>query len=195
MNQADERYVDPIQEMTRIASNSLDLAAWGFRESYRSSKSGMMIYDSEWCRISLTWSGWDYLSGNSMSIRYGRLHAPNERIIMTWNNSDCRCWHRVEHALHFLDNRPPTEVAKLNYSHPIIRPFHSDEVRQEFAGRQPEWLAQIHVTIWRNYGHRLFELFDLRQPDLWKQYQEFLKQVYDIAGRNPAIKPPLDKVC
>jgi hypothetical protein len=53
----------------------------------------------------------------------------------------------------------------------------------------------MHKAIWQYYGKRLFELFDLRQPDLWQEYREFLKEVYDIKGRNPAIKPPMDKVC
>ncbi len=76
MSTVDERSVDPIEEMTRVAGSFLDLALWGFKESYRSAKPEELIYDSEWCRISLIWEGWDPLDGNSMNIRYGRLHAP-----------------------------------------------------------------------------------------------------------------------
>jgi hypothetical protein len=83
------------------------------------------------------------------------------------------------------------------YTHSLIEQYQQSELGQSFTGkrRQPEWLAQMHATIWRHYGKRFFELFDLRQPDLWGKYRQFLKEVYDIKGRSPRIKPPLDKVC
>jgi hypothetical protein len=195
MSTIDERNVDPIEEMSRIAQSILGLDSLGFKESYRSAKPGKLIYDSEWCRISLIWGGWDPLDGNSIHIRYGRLHAPNDKTTMFWNGEDSRCWHRVEHPLHFLDRRTPTEAAKLDYSHSLITPFYEAELRENYRRRQPEWLAQMHVTIWQHYSNRLFELFDLRRPNLWQQYRQFLKEVYDIEGRIPEIEPSLDKVC
>ena len=114
---------------------------------------------------------------------------------MIWNGEECYCWHGFEHALHFLDGRAPADAAKLNYSHPITDPFYEAEFRQKFHRRQPEWLVQMHATIWQHYGKQLFELFDLRQPVLWEQFRQFLKEFYDIKGRSPAIKPSLDKVC
>jgi hypothetical protein len=195
MSTIDERSVEPIEEMSRISQSILDLNLLGFKESYRSAKLGKLIYDSEWCRISLIWGGWDPLEGNSIHIRYGRLHAPNEKTTVFWNGEDSRCWHRVEHPLHFLDQRAPVEVAQLDYSHSLISPFYEAELREKYRSRQPEWLAQMHLTIWQHYGKRLFELFDLRRPDLWQQYRQFLKEVYDIEGRFPEIEPSLDKVC
>jgi hypothetical protein len=195
MSTVDERNVDPIKEITRIAIDFLQLPLRGFKESYRSDKSRKIIYDSPWCRLSVIWGGWDYLVGNSINIRYGRLHAENEKASMLWNGEECRCWHRVEHSLHFLDKRSPQETADLNYSHPIIKPFHEEEFQKKFYRRQPELIAQIHTTIWQNYDQKLFELFDLNRSDLWQQYREFLKEVYDIEGRFPEVKPPLDKVC
>jgi uncharacterized lipoprotein len=114
---------------------------------------------------------------------------------MLWNGEECHCWHRIEYPLHFLDGRTSPDAAKLNYSHPIKDQFHKDDFKSKFHRRQPEWLAQMHVKIWQNYGNRLFELFDLHRPELWQQYRQFLKEVYDIRGRNPAIQPPLDRVC
>lgn len=195
MNKIDERHLDPIKEMTRVALSLLGLDARGFRESYRSTTPAKLIYDSEWCRISFIWGGWDSSVGNSIYIRYGRLHAPNENITKIWNGEDCRCWHDFDYALHFLDKRTPADAAKLDYSHPITDPFYEEGFQQKFSRRQPEWLAQMHIAIWQHYGKRFFELFDLRQPDLWEEYQQFLKEVYDIKGRRPYIKPPLDKVC
>ena len=197
MKSNDERNVDPVQEMSRIAQSSLDLDSWGFKESFRVSKPGRLIYNSEWCRISLLWSGWDPMGGNSISIYYGRLHAPNEDTTMIWNGEECHCWHRFELPLHFLDGQTPEFASKTMYTHHLIKQYKQSELGQRLTGkrRQPEWLAQMHTTIWRHYGKRFFELFDLRRPDLWEKYRQFLKQVYDIEGRYPEIQPPLDKVC
>jgi hypothetical protein len=195
MSTNDERKVDPINEMTRVAQSFLDLDLWGFKESYRSAKSAEVIYDSEWCRISFIWGGWDPMGGNNINIRYGRLHAPTEKAVMVWNGEECHSWHRVEYGLHFLDGRTASDAARLRYSHSITSPFYEEEFRHKFSRRQPEWLVHMHATIWQHYGKRLFELFDLRRPDLWEQYRHFLTEVYDIAGRSPAIRPPLDKVC
>jgi len=195
MSTVDERNIDPIEQMSHIAQSILGLDSLGFKERYRSDKPGKLIYDSGWCRISLIWGGWDPLDGNSINIRYGRLHAPSDKTTMLCNGEDSRCWHRVEHPLHFLDRRTPAEAAKLDYSHSLITPFYETELREKYRRRQPEWLAQIHLTIWQHYGNHLFELFDLRRPDLWQQYRQFLKEVYDIEGRIPEIEPSLDKVC
>ncbi len=195
MSTSDEREIDPIEEMTRIAQSYLDVALWGFKESYRAAKPGNLIYDSELCRVNLIWGGWDHQGGNSINIRYGRLHALNERATLIWNGEERHCWHRVEHVLHLLDGRSPVEAAKLNFSHPITDSFYESEFRQKFRHRQPEWLARMHSSIWQQYGKRLFELFDLRRPDLWEKYEEFLRQMYDMKGRNPNMKPPLDRVC
>ncbi len=195
MNTIDEKDVDPIIEMYRISQSILSLDLRGFKETYRSAKPGELIFDSEWCRIRLFWDGWDPSDGNIMRIQYGRLHAPNAKNTMFWNGEECHCWHRVEHPLHFLDGISPADAVKLNYSHFIKTQFHSDEFQQKYVRRQPEWLAEIHAAIWKYYGDRLFELFDLRKPELWQQYRLFLKEFYEIKGRRAAIKPSLDKVC
>lgn len=197
MKKVDERNIDPIEEMSRIARSFLDLRSWRFNESYRSVESGNLIYDSEWCRVNLVWGGWDPLGGNSISIHYGRLHAPNEETKMTWKGEECHCWHRFELALHFLDGQTPEYASKTMYTHSLIEQYEQSELGRSFTRkrRQPEWLAQMHTAIWRHYGTQFFELFDLRRPELWETYRKFLKEVYDIKGRSPRIKPPLDKAC
>lgn len=195
MSTNDEKNVDPIQEMIHVAQTFLDLDRWGFKESYSAAKSENLIYNSELCRVNLIWGGWDPMGGNSINIRYGRLHAPNEKATMIWNGEECHCWHRFEHALHFLDGRTPIEAAKMDFSHTLTDPFYELETRQKFRRRQPEWLALMHNAVWESYGKQFFELFDLRRVEMWNQYMQFLKAVYDIKGRNPNIEPPLDKVC
>ena len=192
-NDDDERNVDPISEMYKVVENFLDITYWGFEESFRSSKE--LIFDSEWCRLSLNWGGWDSLGGNSISIYYGRLHAPNENETMIWKGEECHAWHRFEHALHFLDGRTPADAVKLGFSHDLLDPFYEAEFRKNFYRRQPFWLAKMHASVWESYKERLFELYDLRQPDLWDRYRQFLKEFYDIEGRPPFINPSMDKVC
>jgi hypothetical protein len=195
MSTTDERNINTVEEMIRIAQSFLNLELWGFKESYHAENPGKLIYDSTTCRVSLIWGGWDPLGGNNINIRYGRLHAPNEKATMIWTGEECHCWHRFEHVLHFLDGRAPADAVKLSFSHPITDSFYESEFRQKFHRRQPEWLARMHAVVWQHYDKRFFELFDLHRPDLWQQYQQFLKRYYDLEGRIPGIKPSLDKVC
>jgi hypothetical protein len=195
MNIDDEKNIDPIHELLSLTHKKSNLHEWGFTESFRSAVDKRLIYNSEWCRIKLVWGGWDYGSGNSISIYYGRLHAPNENVTMLWNSEECHAWHGFEFGLHFLDGRSQAEIAKVNYSPPLISKFYEEEISQQFYRRQPEWLMQMHSEVWNYYGKRFFELFDLRQAELWLKYREFLKEIYDIKGRPSFIQPPLDKVC
>ena len=135
--------------------------------------------------------------GNTISIYYGRSHAPNNEIRMNWDGEECHCWHREELALHFLDGRTPEEAAKLISTHRVIEQYKGSVLGQSLTGnrRQPEWLVRMHSVIWDEYAPRLFEVFDLRRPELWEKYRQFLKAVYDIKGRPDFIKPSMDKVC
>lgn len=192
-----ERSVDPFQEMLHLTQSFLNLNTWGFKESYHSVDNKCLIYDSDWCRLSVTWGGWDPRGGNSISIYYGRLLAPNETATMVWNGEECHCWHREELALHFLDGLRPEDSAKSIYTHKVIEQYKVSVLGQSLSGkrRQPEWLIRMHAAIWEEYAPRLFEVFDLRRPELWEQYQKYLKEVYDIIGRPPYITPAMDKVC
>jgi hypothetical protein len=195
MNTVEEKDVDPIKEMRQIAQISLDISFWGFKESYCSVKSQQLIFDSQLCRINMIWGGWDQAGGNSMYIRYGRLHAQDEGTTMLWNGEECNCWHDIDHPLNFLDGLHPADVVKRFYSHPVTDPFYENEIRQKFHRRQPEWLSAMHLAIWKHYGDRFFEIFDLRRPDLWEKYQLFLGEFYDLKGRRVGTVPALDKVC
>ena len=192
-----ERMEDPCEYMAQLAQKYLPLNHWGFKESFRSNKDERLIFDSQWCRMKFSWSGWEMYGGNTISTFYGRLHAPRDDVRMKWNEKVCHCWHREELILHFLDQRKAEYAAKAIFTHELIEQYKLSDLGQGLAGkrRQPEWLVQMHATIWKNYAPRLFEVFDLRRPDLWEQYQSFVKQVYDIKGRNPAIVPPPDQIC
>jgi hypothetical protein len=190
-----ERNVNPLSVMRRIALTRLKVDSWGFKESYYSAQTGNLIFNSEWCRVNFIWGGWDQNGGNTMHIHYGRSHAANESEVMLWKGEECHCWHDIDHPLNFLDGLHPPDIVKQYYSHPITDPFYKDKIRKKFDRRQPEWTAEMHLAIWQHYGNRFFELFDIRQSDLWQRYQIFLKEFYDIKGRSLSINPPLDKVC
>jgi hypothetical protein len=191
-----ERVDDPCKYMLDLALKYLPLNQWAFKESYRTEEERLII-DSQWCRIKFVWGGWDMQGGNTISMYYGRSHAPNDKIRMTWNGEECHCWHREELALHFLDGYTPEETAKSIYTHRVIEHYKVSALGQSLSGkrRQPEWLVRMHAAIWEEYAPRLFEVFDLRRPELWEQYRRFLKEVYDIKGRSSFITPAMDKVC
>ncbi len=135
------------------------------------------------------------MGGNSISICYGRLHAPNESATMIWNGEECYAWHKLKPAIHFLDGRSPLETSKAGSSHSLTDKYYEDEYRKQFHKRQPEWLMKMHMGIWQHYDKIFFELFDLRRPDLWEQYRRFLREFSDIKGRRRSNCPPRDMVC
>jgi hypothetical protein len=189
---------DIVEEITWVAQGFLDLTQWGFKESYRSAKPAKLIYDSEWCRVKIEFAEWapPYQSTDyAVRIYYGRLHASNQTDTMIWNGEECWCWHLVSEGLHFLDGHSPEYTAKSLYSHELLDKYRETVRSKDLRHKLIEWEIRKHAYIWEHYAPRLFELFDLRRPDLWEQYRLFLKQVYDLEGRSPAVKPPADKVC
>jgi hypothetical protein len=71
----DERKVEPIGELLRLAQDVSDLHARGFKESYLSVKDKRLIYDSEWCRIKLVWGAGIMEAGiPSACIMAGCMH-------------------------------------------------------------------------------------------------------------------------
>lgn len=203
----DERVEDPWGYMDSLAQEFLPLKKWGFRESARRGSWPKVvslwpgvIYDSEWCRVLLLWEGWEMYTGNSIRILYGRLHASDDRATMIWNGEECYCWHGlggIAAAYDFLDGLSPQESASRKDFSRIIGQLRQSDLWQGLAGqrRDPELAVRMGAAVWEHYGLRLFELFDLRRPDLWEQYRQFVREVYDIKGRSPNIKPSPDKVC
>ena len=67
MNADDERDIDPVEHMMRIAQDFLLLPAWDFKESFRSIKPASLIYDSEHCRIKLIWGDGSIMTSATLS--------------------------------------------------------------------------------------------------------------------------------
>ena len=186
-----------------LAQTYLGLEKWGFQERVRLNemdglKIPLVTYDSQWCRMKISFSEWNpphQSQEYTVDFYYGRLNAPNDRSTFIWNSEECHCWHGVVKALHFIDRSTPEHAAQNLFSHDLIKQFRSMLSAKDLPYKLPEWEIRKHAYIWERYAPRLFELFDLRRPDLWEQYRKFLKEVYDIKGRSPNIKPPLNCVC
>jgi hypothetical protein len=192
-----ERVEHPSEYMAQLAQSFLPLETWSFEESYKSEK--RIIYNSEWCRVKLFWSGWEMYGGNGISVYYGRLHAPDDEARMIWNGEECSCWHSLSGTgavLDYLDGLTPQESAGREDFLRIIQQFRQSDTWQRLAGKRqgPELAVRMTAVIWDHYGLSLFELFDLRRPDLWKAYRAFLKEVVRIKDREREIDiggPPM----
>jgi hypothetical protein len=129
-----------------------------------------------------------------MQVYYGRLHAPNDKDIISWKGQNCYCWHAVEKALYFLDGVSPAEVVKNKFGLPMV----CQEFRESSlpGWTQQEYMARMHTALWKHYGQRLFDLFDLRQPNLWEQYSLFIAEYERLdPGFTLSGYPARDKIC
>ena len=195
------------QDLTQLLEQFLDFKRWGFIKSYShiaEDRSIIVIYNSEWCRVSFSVGGGDRYGGREMGVSYGRLHASNYRGTIIWKGEECWCWHRVYDALYFLDELSPQEAVdqlRIHKQWPhIAEQFRQSEIGLSLVKSRPykwiEWNIRLHAAIWSHYGQKLFELYDLRQPDLWEQFVLFNKECYRIKGYKPVAGfPGSDKIC
>ena len=195
-------------ELVELVERCMHFEKWGFKLSYSSSTDipfPYVIYNSEWCRVKFLHFGGDYPGQwREMKITYGRFHADNEESFMIWNDEVCWCWHHIHvYSLNFLDGLSPEEAVEHKYKPQVMHEFRESEISKTVRG--PEWVAKNHLTTWEYYGQRLFELFDLRRPDLWDEYRTFLTKVKALEDENdkkreiPRTKfpghPEIDEVC
>ncbi len=183
--------------LTNLIQRSLPLQDWNFTESVKTDLT--IIYNSQWCRVKFVWQGWDMYTGNSISIYYGRLHAPNDKWVMTLHDMECYCWHDIKGALNFLDGLSPQQAVDQLYLGKwpnVAEQFKESELGKSLEHNQPEWLISMHAAIWEHYSLRLFKLFDLRYTDIWEQYIRFIEE-YHMIAKSPKLSgyPPQDQIC
>jgi hypothetical protein len=192
--------------LIEMLNQHLELNRWSFLPTYKRFKSvGNLgiIYDSEWCRIKFLYSRDrpDSPRYDELKIYYGRLHAPNEDSYVLWEGLKCWCWHDILNFIRFLDGLSPKEAVEEEKTHgklpPTVNKFWESALgkrtREEFP---PEFNLMLHAMLWNRYGQQLFELFDLRRPDLWVQIQRFQKEFHQLKGSTTHFNlPPQENIC
>lgn len=183
-------------ELTELLEKYLDFDRWGFSQSYISPKYyPTIIYDSEFCRIKFSLRSGDRYGPDELSVYYGRLHAKSNDSFLIFNGEKCWCWHWDYYFLPFLDGVSPQEKAKSYAPSPVLEQYRKSELAQQLSSG-PAWGIGIQAAIWNHYGQRLFDLFDLRKPELWELYNDFIRELYTIKKKISSIGyPPQDKIC
>ena len=184
-----------------LIEDYLDIERWKFHLTFKKftrPRNIKIIYDSEWCRIKFMFSRMHYPESDEILISYGRLHAPDEERFMTWNGQVCHCWHNILDPLRFLDRLTPTEAYKQSIRHKqmptAVRKYRQMQYAQELLKEYPpKYAIGLHAALWNTYGQKLFELFDLRRPELWEEYRGFLKEYYKMLDLKS--KHPPENVC
>jgi hypothetical protein len=171
--------------LVQTLESCMNFEKWGFEQSFyglAEEFAPSVIYDSNKCRVRFAWLPADIRDGPdsaTLYIVYGRLHASNQQRFMMWNGRKCHCWHKSNMMIKFLDGLSPQEaVTKRFKSEPIREQF--SELNKGHKWSNVEWAARQDSFLWKHYGNRLFDLLDLRHPELWEQYVLFVKKFYQL---------------
>ncbi len=195
-----EKQVERFFERLRF---HLELNLLGFQKSYSKFSPGQLgiIFNSEWCRVYFYYRHGHYMVKapklDEFSITYGRLHAPDEEATMIWQGQKCNCWHNNRLILFFLDGLTPQDVVNREKEKKMVSDIRIN-YRQSREGQQlvsQELWAELKIryeaATWQHYGQRLFEVFDLRQPDLWEEYTKFNSEYHRRKARSPQVSESL----
>lgn len=190
--------------------SKMDFSRWEFRLTHSDfSRNGVSraIYDSELCRVDFDLYNERYGPENDeLHVQYGRLHAPDTEAFIVWNGEKCRCWHySIFLPVLFLEGFTPEEVASRKAQEgslplpPILAAQEQSEANIELRQTYPPAAVLAReALIWDHYGVRFFELFDLREADLWDSYRRFVEEYYRLRPRRQFkgdTSPPDHKIC
>jgi len=167
----------------------------GFQKIYSGTipnSNPVIVYESNQCRVRFVWEiSTSYRDPEGVNILYGRLHAPIDKTIMELNSEKFYCWHDVHLVLKFLDGVP---LNSTSTSSDFMQNFyHTNKSR---GWRHAEMQARRHAALWEHYEKKLFDVFDLSQPNLWKQFSDYVKEYYSkgLMWTGNSEFPPLYKV-
>jgi len=185
-------------KFVQMLEQIIDFEKWGFKQTFvgfplPAPWAWRVIYDSEWCRVCFSWDIEDPREYPVSHVSYGRLHAPSNEETILWNGKKCYCWHGIRKALYFLDGMPWQYVAEHKFEVPTAEQTFRQSRKQNWS--QPEWMARMHLAFWQQYDKKLFELFDLRHPEIWKKYTEFLEEYHKFTDYPPVRYPSSYEVC
>ena len=168
-------------ELVQTAENYQPLKDWGFTLSAKQEGAPVswLVYTSQWCKIKIHHRR-DFhqqVREDSLNIYYGRVHALDDSPTMEHEGQMYHCWlSSVDWFLvcAFLDGQSPEET----FNTIISRPKWFEEYLANAPESKNEGEARLiyHKGYWDHYGLQLFELLDIRRPDLWDRYINFLKE-------------------
>lgn len=160
-----------------------------------------ILYQSKQCKLRIQSLRDRPYEEIELYFYYGRLHAPLDKDVIEWNNDKCYCWHSLEfgQALNFLDGMSPIDLVKGDYVTPrAVKEFFESNKEAKWWRSRPKFFSKKHAFLWKYYGQRLFNLFDLNYPDLWDDYKNFLKDYYKQYNEKFSARsydPPRYNVC
>ena len=177
-----EKKVLWMQETIDLVNRLLPLDDWHFKETARFFGNDIhptLIYDSESCRIRISFTATDRRMDQGIILDYGKLDVPDHATILVGNapiENYHLLWHSADYALYFLDGLSPREAKTAKI------PRFVTEFRQSALAKtldyQPEKDLVFHATMWEYYEQRLFDIFDDRDVDIWKHYCAFIREYW-----------------
>lgn len=168
-------------ELLQTAENYQPLKDWGFTLStkHEGDPESWLVYKSQWCKIRI-YHRKDFhqrgLRDDSLDISYGRIHALDDSNIMEYEGQKYHCWltSTAQNLLfNYLDGQSPEEA--MQYT-PRPQWFKDYLAKIQDPDNPGESKLIYYQGYWEHYGLRLFELLDIRRPDLWDSYISFLKE-------------------
>jgi hypothetical protein len=172
----------------------IDFGRWGFHLAYagaRPTADVILVYQSPLCRVRFGYARGRFAAreaklGQGVEeeafYEYGRLHAPDSEDALTIDGKKNVAWHYPPLLLNYLECRDGRASLDEVAAAPQL-PFAKDRIRQEAQARGPStwpetWASRIAVT-WDLYGEHLFEVLDVRRPELWEGYRTFRKVLWE----------------
>lgn len=187
-----------LQEYLGILAKHINFENWGFQQSYiEPGKYPTLIYDSEWCRVKFRFegSGEQHDHRTYLSVFYGRLHAPSNDYFMLVDKEEHWCWHDDRLVLNFVDGLSPEESIEQKHNPRVVDQFRKSDLATDLHNLSPaEWSVGRVAHIWKEYDKKLFEVFDLRNPDLWERFKAFVNEMYAIEQPNSYGLPPYNRI-
>ena len=173
-------------ELIQTAENYQPLKDWGFTLSakHEGDPISWLIYTSPYCKMKIHHRR-DFhqrMSEDTVTIYYGRAHALDNSPTMEHDGQMYSCWLRsgdLKLVYSFLDGESPEEAFKSRFDIPQWRSdfFDRAENSENEVLRKPGGAnLEFEKALWDQYGLRFFELLDIRRPDLWDKYINFLKE-------------------
>jgi hypothetical protein len=182
-----------LQKFIDYVEIDLSPESWGFHEHIRLPNNLTAIYDSEFCRVKCVLAPSDFGPVYATHIFYSRLHAPDNQQYIKWNNENCLCWHSniMELTLPFIEGIAPQQL--VENSGDIRKSL--EKALNVFPSDQIEYPLMLHSRIWEKYGRKLFSIFDLREPELWKEYSKYSNEYNEFHQKKWKVSYVIEKIC